>query len=360
MNFNHYYHNKKVLITGHTGFKGSWLTLWLWCSGAKIMGISSNIPTKPSLYKTLKLQNIIIDKKIDVTDFNKFKKEVYKFEPDYIFHLAAQSLVKKSIRDPYNTWLSNSLGTINLLEILKRYKKKKKISAVIITSDKSYKNIEIKRGYVETDQLGGNDPYSASKASAELALNSYINIYLKNKKNLVVGIARAGNVIGGGDWSDDRLIPDCIKAWSKKKLLKIRSPKSTRPWQHVLEAIYGYLVLGQKLRVNKKLNGEVFNFGPNNRNNFSVEQLLEKLKKNGIVLKWLVKSEKNNLESNLLKINSNKAKKLLSWECILSFSDTVNYLTNWYKNYYTKNNDMFKFTIAQIKEYEKKCNKVQE
>ena len=220
MNFKRNYYNKKVLITGHTGFKGSWLTLWLWCSGAKIMGISNNIPTKPSLYKTLNLQNKIIDKKIDITDFSKFKKEIYKFEPDYIFHLAAQSLVKKSIKDPYTTWLSNSLGTINLLEILKRYQKKKKISAVIITSDKSYKNIEIKRGYVETDQLGGTDPYSASKASAELALNSYINIYLKNKKNLVVGIARAGNVIGGGDWSDNRLIPDCIKAWSKKKTFR--------------------------------------------------------------------------------------------------------------------------------------------
>ena len=357
MNFKKTFKNKKVLITGHTGFKGAWLTLWLLHCGAKIMGISKDIPTQPSLFNTLNLKKKIIDKKIDLKNIKILEREVKKFQPDFIFHLAAQSLVKKSLKDPYLTWISNSLGTINILEALRNIKIKKKIIAIMITSDKSYKNIEIKRGYVESDRLGGIDPYSASKASAELALQSYINTFFKNKKkNIVFGIARAGNVIGGGDWADDRLIPDCMKSWSRKEIAKIRNPKSTRPWQHVIEAICGYLTFAQKLKINSKLNGEVFNFGPNNKNNFSVINLIKELEKNNLKLKWKIVEEKNNIESNLLKINSNKAKNLLRWKCILSFKETINYLAEWYKEYYNKKN-MYLFTINQIYKYEKKLLK---
>ena len=265
--------------------------------------------------------------------------------------------MKKSLKNPYLTWMSNSLGTINILESLRNIKIKKKIIAIMITSDKSYKNIEIKRGYVESDRLGGIDPYSASKASAELALKSYINTFFKNKKkNIVFGIARAGNVIGGGDWADDRLIPDCMKSWNRKEMAKIRNPKSTRPWQHVIEAICGYLIFAQKLKINSKLNGEVFNFGPDNKNNFSVINLIKELEKNNLKLKWKIVEEKNNIESNLLKINSNKAKNLLRWKCILSFKETINYLAEWYKEYYNKKN-MYSFTINQIYKYEKKLLK---
>tara|TARA_A100001015_G_scaffold300111_1_gene385089 strand:+ start:1869 stop:2948 length:1080 start_codon:yes stop_codon:yes gene_type:complete len=357
MNFKKTFKNKKVLITGHTGFKGAWLTLWLLHCGAKIMGISKDIPTQPSLFNTLNLKKKIIDKKIDLKNIKILKREVKKFQPDFIFHLAAQSLVKKSLKNPYLTWMSNSLGTINILESLRNIKIKKKIIAIMITSDKSYKNIEIKRGYVESDRLGGIDPYSASKASAELALKSYINTFFKNKKkNIVFGIARAGNVIGGGDWADDRLIPDCMKSWSRKEMAKIRNPKSTRPWQHVIEAICGYLTFAQKLKINSKLNGEVFNFGPDNKNNFSVINLIKELEKNNLKLKWKIVEEKNNIESNLLKINSNKAKNLLRWKCILSFKETINYLAEWYKEYYNKKN-MYSFTINQIYKYEKKLLK---
>ena len=357
MNFKKTFKNKKVLITGHTGFKGAWLTLWLLHCGAKIMGISKDIPTQPSLFNTLNLKKKIIDKKIDLKNIKILKREVKKFQPDFIFHLAAQSLVKKSLKNPYLTWMSNSLGTINILESLRNIKIKKKIIAIMITSDKSYKNIEIKRGYVESDRLGGIDPYSASKASAELALKSYINTFFKNKKkNIVFGIARAGNVIGGGDWADDRLIPDCMKSWSRKEMAKIRNPKSTRPWQHVIEAICGYLIFAQKLKINSKLNGEVFNFGPDNKNNFSVINLIKELEKNNLKLKWKIVEEKNNIESNLLKINSNKAKNLLRWKCILSFKETINYLAEWYKEYYNKKN-MYSFTINQIYKYEKKLLK---
>tara|TARA_E500000178_G_scaffold216519_1_gene213737 strand:+ start:3189 stop:4268 length:1080 start_codon:yes stop_codon:yes gene_type:complete len=357
MNFKKTFKNKKVLITGHTGFKGAWLTLWLLHCGAKIMGISKDIPTQPSLFNTLNLKKKIIDKKIDLKNIKILKREVKKFQPDFIFHLAAQSLVKKSLKNPYLTWMSNSLGTINILESLRNIKIKKKIIAIMITSDKSYKNIEIKRGYVESDRLGGIDPYSASKASAELALKSYINTFFKNKKkNIVFGIARAGNVIGGGDWADDRLIPDCMKSWNRKEMAKIRNPKSTRPWQHVIEAICGYLIFAQKLKINSKLNGEVFNFGPDNKNNFSVINLIKELEKNNLKLKWKIVEEKNNIESNLLKINSNKAKNLLRWKCILSFKETINYLAEWYKEYYNKKN-MYSFTINQIYKYEKKLLK---
>ena len=357
MNFKKTFKNKKVLITGHTGFKGAWLTLWLLHCGAKIMGISKDIPTQPSLFNTLNLKKKIIDKKIDLKNIKILKREVKKFQPDFIFHLAAQSLVKKSLKNPYLTWMSNSLGTINILESLRNIKIKKKIIAIMITSDKSYKNIEIKRGYVESDRLGGIDPYSASKASAELALKSYINTFFKNKKkNIVFGIARAGNVIGGGDWADDRLIPDCMKSWSRKEMAKIRNPKSTRPWQHVIEAICGYLTFAQKLKINSKLNGEVFNFGPDNKNNFSVINLIKELEKNNLKLKWKIVEEKNNIESNLLKINSNKAKNLLRWKCILSFKETINHLAEWYKEYYNKKN-MYSFTINQIYKYEKKLLK---
>jgi len=358
MNFKKTFKNKKILITGHTGFKGSWLTLWLLQCGAKIMGISKDIPTNPSLFKTLNLKKKIIDKRIDLKDIKSLGREINRFQPDFIFHLAAQSLVKKSLKDPYLTWLSNSLGTINILEVLKNIKIRKKITAIMITSDKSYKNIEIKRGYVEKDRLGGIDPYSASKASAELALQSYINLFFKdNKKNIVFGIARAGNVIGGGDWAEDRLIPDCIKSWNKKKIVKIRSPKSTRPWQHVIEAISGYLIFAQKLKFKNKLNGEVFNFGPDNRNNYSVIDLIRELEKNNLKLKWKIEKEKNNIESSLLKINSNKAKTLLKWNCILSFKETINYLAEWYKEFYN-NKNMYLFTKEQINKYEKKLQKV--
>tara|TARA_B100001559_G_C16494150_1_gene619897 strand:- start:961 stop:2040 length:1080 start_codon:yes stop_codon:yes gene_type:complete len=354
MNFKKTFQNKKVLITGHTGFKGSWLTLWLLSHGAKVMGISKDIPTEPSLFKTLKLKKKIIDKKIDLKDIRSLEREIKKFQPDFIFHLAAQSLVKKSFKNPYLTWISNSLGTINILEVLKNLKIKKKIVAIMITSDKSYKNVEINKGYVEEDRLGGVDPYSASKASAELALQSYINSFFKNnKKNIIFGVARAGNVIGGGDWADDRLIPDCIKSWSRNEIVKIRNPNSTRPWQHVIEAICGYLIFACKLKNNASLNGEVFNFGPDNKNNFSVINLIKELEKNDLKLKWKIVEEKNNIESKLLKINSNKAKNLLKWRCILQFKETINYLAEWYKQYYNKKN-MYLFTIKQIQKYEKK------
>jgi CDP-glucose 4,6-dehydratase len=232
--------NKRVLITGHTGFKGSWLTLWMKFMGAKILGISNSEVSKPSNFEILKLRNKILSK--DITNF----------KPDYIFHLAAEAIVKKAYADPKNAWETNTLGTLNILETLRDYNKN--VTVVIITSDKVYKNIEVSRGYKENDILANTDPYSASKACADIATQSYISTFLKRKKNIKIAIARAGNVIGGGDWAIGRLIPDCIRSWSKNKKVSLRSPYSTRPWQHVLDVLHGYILLAINLNKNKKLN----------------------------------------------------------------------------------------------------------
>ena len=256
--------------------------------------------------------------------------------------------------NPVYTWETNTLGTLNILESLKQIKKK--CIVVLITSDKSYKNLEIKRGYSENDLLGGKDPYSASKASAELVIQSYINSFFPtNKTKVFIAVARAGNVIGGGDWSENRLIPDCVKSWSKNKKVLLRNPNSTRPWQHVLEAVGGYLKLAANLKKNKKLHGEAFNFGPNDNTNYKVISLVKLMKKFWEKVSWKIsnKGKISFYESNLLKLNINKAKKILKWKSVLTFKETIAMATEWYKSYYLKPNTIYKVSFKQIKEYEK-------
>ena len=350
------FNGKKVIITGHTGFKGSWLTLWLIHLGAKVTGISDRTPTNPSNFEANQLKKKINHFKFDIRNKKKFLFIINKIKPDYIFHLAAQSLVKKSYKNPVETFETNTFGTLNLLETLKKVKFKKKCSVVIITSDKSYKNLEIKRGYKENDRLGGYDPYSASKACAELIIQSYINSFLKDNKRLFISIARAGNVIGGGDWSADRLIPDCIRSIQKKRKLKVRFAKSTRPWQHVLEAIFGYMILAIKQKNDNKINGNAFNFGPNNKSSLSVIGLVKEFKKKWPILNWqIVKSKKKVFESGLLKLNSDKALRILNWKCLMNANQTIILLVNWYKFFFEKKRktSMYDYSINQIKFYEK-------
>lgn len=346
--------NKKVIVTGHTGFKGTWLSLWLNTMGAKVLGISKNIPTDPSHFKSINLKKKIKNSKINICNYNKLSNVFKKYQPDFVFHLAAQSLVKKSYLNPIETWHSNTIGTLNVLESLKQIKKK--VYVVIITSDKSYKNLEISRGYKEDDLLGGNDPYSASKGSAEFVIQSYIKSFFSNKKNNVfISVARAGNVIGGGDWSTDRLIPDCIKSYSNNKVAAIRSPNSTRPWQHVLEVIYGYLTLASKIYLDKKLHGEVFNFGPGKKSNFTVLYILSKIKNNLPNFKWKIRKNKHNFfESKLLKLNSNKAYKKLGWSSILTINESTKLVSDWYNFFYKnkkKNQELYKLSVNQINYY---------
>ena len=352
MNLKKIFKNKKVIVTGHTGFKGSWLTLCLKYLGAEVLGISKNIPTKPSNFISSKVYKGIKSKKINIKDFKKVKKIINQFKPDFIFHLAAQSLVNTSYKDPRDTWQTNLIGTINVLESI-RYLNKRVI-AVIITSDKAYKNVEKKEGYKETDLLGGEDPYSASKSSAEIAIQSYYKSYLKRKKNIFLGVARAGNVIGGGDWSKDRLIPDCVRAWSKGKTVFIRNPKSTRPWQHVLEAVWGYIFFSAKLNFISNLNGQAFNFGPNTSKNFKVIDVIKVIKKYWSHIKYIVQNKKQKKfhESSLLKLNCKKAKKNLKWKTVLSFEETIKMTAFWYKNFYKNKKKIREISIDQINQYD--------
>ena len=278
-----YFKNKKVLITGNTGFKGSWLSLWMHYYGAKVLGISNGYPSNPSNFKILNLKNKIKNVNIDIRNQKKLQKKILSFQPDFIFHLAAEAIVKKAYQKPKEAWETNTFGTINILEILKKVKKKTIV--VMITSDKVYKNLEITRGYTENDILGGYDPYSASKAAADLAIQSYMKSVFFKRNDIKISIARAGNVIGGGDWAEGRIIPDCVKQWFQNKIVNIRSPNSTRPWQHVLEVLYGYISLAVKLKMNNRYtNGEAFNFGPKKEKNREVIKVVREMKK-----KWKIK-----------------------------------------------------------------------
>lgn len=349
-----FYKNKKVLITGHTGFKGSWMTLWLLMMGCKIVGISKNIPTKPSNFEILKYKKKIKNYFFDIKNLTKLKKIVVAEKPDIIFHFAGQAILTLSYDKPIETINSNTLGSFNILHSASFLKKKS--ICIMVTSDKCYYNLEKKSGYKEDSILGGKDIYSGSKAAAEIILNSYYHAFLKNNNRLHFCTVRAGNVIGGGDWSTNRLIPDIIKAWSNNKKTIIKSPLSVRPWQHVLEPLLGYLKLAFHLNKNKKLNGESFNFGPTYKRSYKVIELVKKLERLFKLKKMFkIKENKNFKETKILKLNSSKAYKRLRWKTILNLDELSFYIMEWYNSYYSsKKNKMYNITMSQIKRYEKK------
>lgn len=351
--FNNIYKGKRVLVTGSTGFKGSWLTIWLKVLGAEVAGLADGIPTKPSNYVVSGLDKRIKQYWVDIRDYKSVLNVLQSFRPDIIFHLAAQALVQQSLSEPKLTFETNILGTVNILEALRSYKKN--IPGIIITSDKCYRNIEQKKGYRENDELGGNDPYSASKGAAELVCRSYANIY-----NLRIVTTRAGNVIGGGDWAQDRIIPDCVRAWSVGKIPLIRQPKATRPWQHVLESLSGYLWLGVKLLENPdKFIGQAYNFGPNVEKDNLVINLVGTLNEFWPGVRWQKdkKGGKAKGESRLLKLNCDKALSHLKWHTILSFEEMVEMTADWYLHYYREKKDMYKFSTDQIEKYIKIAQK---
>ena len=351
--FQNQFNGKRVLVTGHTGFKGSWLCLWLKMLGATVLGISKDIPTSPSHFETFALHDNFIDSRLDICDFEKLKGEILSFNPDFIFHLAAQALVKKSYFDPLETWRVNLMGSLSLLSVLPHIEKK--CTVIMITSDKVYKNQEWAWGYRENDILGGLDPYSASKAATDMAIQSYSSSILRTSENISVAIARAGNVIGGGDWAEDRIVPDCIKSWCTNQKVILRSPKSTRPWQHVLEPLSGYLHLAVQLSKNNKLHGQSFNFGPQPTNDHSVEQLVLEMAKH-----WpdanLVDQSRGYIgpaEANLLKLVCDKANDILEWYPVWGFNDTAYETIKWYKNFYSAEGHCScqQFSMKQISEY---------
>ena len=343
--------DKVIIVTGHTGFKGSWLSTWLSLIGARVVGISNKIPTKPSRYDYLKA-HLFKDIREDIRSSEKINNLINSFQPDYVFHLAAQSLVKRSYSNPKLTWETNLMGSINVLEGLKKLNKE--CISILITSDKCYKNREWVWGYREEDTLGGIDPYSASKAATELAINSYVKSFFSNSK-VSIATARAGNVIGGGDWSENRLIPDCVRAWSENKKVKLRSPSSTRPWQHVLEPLSGYLTLALNLKENRNLHGQSFNFGPFHDKNSTVLDVVEEISNSWKDIKFEIESESNKFfhECNLLKLNCDKALQYLKWKPCLSFEETIEFTSRWYKKYYENVNQISELTEKQILNYER-------
>ena len=352
-NFSNFYYGKKVLVTGHTGFKGTWLSSWLIKLGSKVYGISLK-PKKISMFNQINLENKIKNYYFDISDKNKLEIKINQIKPDIIFHLAAQSLLPISVKDPYETWKTNILGTASLLGVLKGIKKK--ITCIIITSDKCYENKEMLWGYKETDTLGGKDPYSSSKAAAEIIFSSFVKTYVKDKKNLLIASARAGNVIGGGDYSEFRIVPDCIKAWKNNKLVHLRNPNSTRPWQFVLEPLRGYLQLAYKLNLTNVINGESFNFGPSNDQEKSVLELVKKFSDSWSKAKWKIFKHNKFNESGLLKLNCEKAHKLLEWSPQLNFDNTVKFTSDWYRNVSLKKDKNYLLTLKQIDDYENLIN----
>jgi CDP-glucose 4,6-dehydratase len=354
--FKEIYKNKRVLITGHTGFKGSWLTTWLLNLGAIVAGYSIGIPTNPSHFIELELEKKIKHYIGDIRDYELLLKVCEEFKPEFIFHLAAQPLVRESYVNPKETFEVNMLGTLNVLEVIRQLKDIIKV-AVIITSDKCYDNVEWVYGYREDDRLGGEDPYSGSKGAAELITKSYMKSFFKqNYPNVCT--TRAGNVIGGGDWANDRIVPDIVRSWSKNKPVEIRSPYSTRPWQHVLEPLSGYLCIGSELyKENSEHKNLAFNFGPDAKVNKNVGELIYEMKKlwpnsPSWINKYINDGKK---EANLLKLSCDRANIQLGWFPVLEFEETIDFTMTWYTNYYFHKKNVFKFTNDQINLYTSKA-----
>lgn len=350
----HFWRNKRVFITGHTGFKGSWLTLWLKNLGCEISGYSLEPNTTPNLFNILNLKNSITHNIADIRNYNSLFAAINSFKPDIIFHLAAQPLVRYSYLNPIETYETNVMGTVNLLEATRNYKEVK--ATIIVTSDKCYENKEQIWGYRENDPLGGHDPYSNSKGCSELVVSSYVNSYFIPNKNLgKVASVRAGNVIGGGDWSTDRLIPDIIRNLIQEKDPAIRNPNAIRPWQHVIEPLYGYISAAESLCDNleqdKLLN---WNFGPDVKDQSNVKFITDHVckiwgNKNKVKLDA---QENQPHEANLLYLDCTKAKKELGWIPKWDIEQTIMNTISWYKAFYSNEVDMIKYSISQINNYE--------
>lgn len=352
--FNQFFKNKKVLVTGNTGFKGAWLSIWLHHLGADVIGLADKVPTNPSIFEDIHLSKIVKHHEGDIRDLACVKNVLFEEKPDVLFHLAAQPIVGDSYLDPIGTISTNTLGTAHLLEAFRQLEHT--CVGVFITSDKCYENVEWIYGYKETDHLGGKDIYSASKGACEIIIHGYFESFVKHKRNLRMASVRAGNVIGGGDWAAKRLVPDCIRAWSNNEIVEIRSPKSTRPWQHVLEPLSGYLRTAELLGTSSVPNGQAYNFGPPSEHTHTVQEILEAIGRywnKGKPDKELFRIIDNPgfHEAGLLKLNCDKALAELAWRPVLSFEQTAIFTADWYRQFYSGHHDMLGFTKAQIAEY---------
>lgn len=345
------YKNKKVFVTGHTGFKGSWLTLWLHSLGAEVIGYSLPPNTEPALYNVLNLQDKCVSVFGDIRDREHLNKVILEHQPEIVFHLAAQPIVRLSYHEPVETYETNVIGSLNILEAARKCSSVKAL--VSVTTDKCYENKEIEHPYCECDPMGGHDMYSSSKGCVEIMSSSYRRSFLSSGVHYSMATARAGNVIGGGDWAQDRLIPDCIKCINENKAIEIRNPNAVRPWQFVLEPLSGYLLLGQKLLEHGPKFAEGFNFGPNSESVLTVEAVTKK-----VVSHYgrgeLVIDKKDNLhEANLLMLDINKAKNVLDWTPTYDIEEAISETVEWYRRFYS-GVEMLDFSLAQIDKYQKR------
>jgi len=356
--FNDIYQNKKVLITGHTGFKGSWLAIWLKELGADVVGYSLDPPSEPNNFAATRLREKITHIHGDIRDLDRLMETFKKYQPEFVFHLAAQPLVRLSYDEPKLTFDTNVGGTVNVLEAVRKTPGVKVM--VNITSDKCYENKEWVWGYRENDPMGGHDPYSASKGCAELVFSAYLKSFFSKgaTQNRTIGAAsaRAGNVIGGGDWGADRLVPDCIRALIRHKPIGIRSPHAVRPWQHVLEPLGGYLQLGALISQDTQKYSGPWNFGPDDGSHLTVAEMADRLIKYWGDGSWEdLSGPQVPHEAKLLKLNCDKAHFGLNWHSVLTIDECLQMTAEWYKKFYTRSQkeDMHPFCVEQIRKYKK-------
>ena len=350
--FSNFYNSKRILVTGHTGFKGGWLSLWLKRLGSKVYGYSLNPPSTPNLYNAIELKNVIDEDALsDILDFENIVEAFSRFEPEIVFHLAAQPIVIESFNNPRQTYLTNVMGTVNVLEASRLCNSVKTV--IIVTSDKCYENKEWNWGYRENDSLGGLDPYSSSKSCAELVSKSYIYSFF-NKNGIKITTARAGNVLGGGDWGQFRLVPDIVRSIYNDETVILRNPDAVRPWQFVLDPIYGYLLLARNIAEASNLS-EGWNFGPTLNRIFTVEQITQKIIE--ICGKGEYRIEKNDIkESKYLNLDCTKANVNLNWYSRYNIENTLSETIKWYNMFYDghKSESMYDYSLRQIDRFYEK------
>lgn len=352
MTLESFYKNRRVLITGHTGFKGSWLSSWLSLMGAHVAGLALPPVHDNDHFNLLKLSDKLDHHEADIRDLSLVQKIIEETRPEIIFHLAAQALVRRSFNEPKTTFDTNVGGAVNLLESIRHSSTVKTL--VYVTSDKCYRNKEWVWGYRETDELGGKDPYSGSKACAELVLSSYRTSFFQSEHPIRAASVRAGNIIGGGDWSDDRIIPDCVRALKNREDIVIRNPRATRPWQHVLDPLRGYLLLAQRLHDDESLGfDDAWNFGPDRESNISVEELVKKFigfwGEGGYQCRQ-TGDQGDPPEARLLHLNCDKAHANLQWSPVLNIDEAVRYTAEWYHQW-AQGNDPWNLTTSQIQSF---------
>ncbi len=355
--FNGAFRGKRVFVTGHTGFKGAWLSEWLLGLGAKVTGYSLPPNTRPALFEQLGQASRLHHLEGDIRDLSKFTEALHAAKPDFVFHLAAQAIVRESYAAPVETFAVNTQGTAHVLDALRGYRRP--CAAVLITTDKCYENREWVYGYREDDPLGGYDPYSASKAAAEIVIASYRRSFFSGHP-VKIASARAGNVIGGGDWAVDRIVPDCIRALQKRRPIPVRNPVATRPWQHVLEPLSGYLWLAAKLSQPSTLNPQLasaFNFGPGHESNRTVADLVEEVLKHWPG-RWQDKSDPRAVhEAGLLQLATDKAHALLGWAPVWNFTAAVEQTVAWYRETAKSSRAAPVATVGQIEQYQAEAAK---